>query len=160
MKKITILLYLLIVVTASAWIYCTNRGPSVKLVATRSLPVDHPLEPDDLQLKVDGRQYLARSIKEGETVDSGDIGTLDDIVTINGVPIDVEISRNTMISRKIDPGDVIYLCPLNVKVKVRAAYCGDPSAPCIVVATAAVKDAEKLKAAAKEASVRMGDTCK
>jgi hypothetical protein len=56
-------------------------------------------------------------------------------------------ARDQVISREIDVGNVLFVCPIKIQAEIRAVFCGDDITACIAIADIADADVAKLKAA-------------
>jgi hypothetical protein len=118
----------------------------VKLVAARELPANHLLQPGDLSLYTDGTQYVTRQFGVGKLVDPGEIWSAPDVTANKGmVPFSVTVAREQTVSRVVDAGEKLFVCPPKVQAEVRAVFCGDGAGACIAIVDVAEGDAEKLK---------------
>jgi hypothetical protein len=147
MKQILLVLYLLLIVAGGVFIVCWRGGPQVKFVAAQKLPANHLLQPGDLLLRIDGRQYVTRSVEAGELVDLREIGSAPDLAAKKGVvPFSLPAERDQVVTRNIDVGKTLLVCPPKVQAEVRAVFCGDGAGACIAILDVAEADAGKLNA--------------
>jgi hypothetical protein len=160
MKQAILLSVYFLAVIAGAILIVLWRGTSVQLVATRNLPAEHLLKEGDLQLVVDGRQYLTRAVKPGDRVDSKEIKTLHDALGGNNrTPIALDVDPAKAPAGGFVPGYAIVVCPSDVRATVVAAHCGAPQSLCVVVAEVATADAAKLTGANVKPSLRQTAAC-
>jgi hypothetical protein len=148
MKLHFLLVYFVLIVAGGVYIVFWRSGPQMKLVAARELPANHLLQPGDLSLYTDGRQYVTRQMDAGKLVDAGEIWNAPDLSPRKGVvPFSLSAERKQVISRVIDAGETLFVCPSKVQAEVRAVFCGDDAGSCIAIVDVANADAEKLKVA-------------
>ena len=160
MKYFVFFTYLLVIVAGGVFIVAGHGGPNLKLVAARDLTANHLLQPGDLQLLTDGRQYVTRLVESGEVVDPGAIKPLPDLSASAGaVPVAVSVAREQVTRRVVDAGKSLIICPPNVRVVVRAVFCGEADTPCIAVVDVAAADAEAVKTTDADLILQAKSSC-
>jgi hypothetical protein len=149
MKLHFISIYLCVIVAGGVLIAGLHGGAGLKLVALREVPANHLLQPGDLALSTTGKQYVTRHLAAGEVVDPGEISTTPELTARKGMaPFSLSVDSRQIVSRAVEAGQTLFVCPPKVRAEVRAIFCSGDAQSCMAVLHVADADVEKLKAAA------------
>jgi hypothetical protein len=147
MKLHFLFIYLCVIVAGVLLIIEAHREP-LKLVAVHDVPVNHLLQQGDLVLQTTGKQYVTKHLLPGSVVDPRDIATAPELTAKKGfTPFALAVEPQQVVSRAIDAGQTLFVCPAKVQVEVRAVFCSGDNVSCIAVLYVPDADVEKVKAA-------------
>jgi hypothetical protein len=155
MKLHVLLIYLCAIVAGGILMVTMHRGTEVKLVAARELAENHLLQPGDLVLYTTGKQYVTRPLAKDAVIEAREIGTAPELLAKKGfTPFSLAVEPREILSRTIDAGQKLVVCPVKVQAEVRAVFCSGDATSCMVVLHVADGDMPTLKAAGPQLSLR------
>lgn len=144
MRLLFLLIYLLLIVGGGVYIVFHGMTP-LQLVASRDLPGNHLLQPNDLSLYADGRQYLSRQVGAGSLIDASELRSAPEFTAEKGmVPFPLPAERKKVESHVIEAGKKLLVCPPKLTAEVRAVFCGDGGGACVAIVDLPVADATRL----------------
>ncbi|WP_027154887.1 hypothetical protein [Mesorhizobium sp. WSM2561] len=144
MRLLLLLVYVLLVVGGGVYIVFRGTTP-LQLVASRDLPANHLLQPNDLSLHVDGRQFLPRRVDAGGLIDTKELLSAPAFIARQGmVPFALPADRKKVESHVIEAGNQLLVCPPKLTAEVRAVFCGDGDGACVAIVDIPIADAKRL----------------
>jgi len=153
-------IYVVLILAGVAAIVAADRGAELSFIATRDLAANHLLLTGDLALEANGRQYLPQPVRRDQRVLPRDLST-----TPQGSgraetePASFSIASEMVRTAKVATGDSLHLCEAQLKLQVRALFCGDGTGDCLAVVDLTAAEREAVEKAGAQAA-KLQQECK